>query len=164
MIEIFIALMGATTLAGAIITASAVLGVLGGLFLGIRKGYRKVKSVTDKGNAIYDSIVGAPAIVDPETGAVLKDATLSMGARVATIEHWQSETVKVLQTLADNQQAIVDIKKDHEAFIKSMALRDEQGKAIIEEWTKWREEFKASKQDEHDRIWKAIEDMDKRLP
>ena len=160
MIHWLMVLYGVKTTSGLIAALTATIGLIATIFHYGKKTTRGVKESKQKFNNIYESVVGSEAIVDPETGKVLREARPALGTRVAAIEVWQRETANALTLLASNQETTLELKTQ---IMESLEERDKQGMLIIEEWTKWRDVHKAEKDEVHRQLWEAIGEIRKVL-
>ena len=85
--------------------AAWVTGVTAGLAVlagGARWLGKRVVLIVRKVDGAVDALVGRPALVHPDTGAVLVEATPGLGPRLATIE-------AALVELTHTQRAIADL-------------------------------------------------------
>ena len=155
---------GVATIPGLLGAVVALGAAVFAIYKVVTKAAKKYRTIAEKANNLYDSIVGSDAIIDPETGKVLRPAKPSLGTRVATIEDWQSETAHALKTLAENQETVVMVKEQMANILQSLETRDAQGQAIVDEWTKWRESFEHAKENAHAEIWETLRSIEKRLP
>lgn len=122
------------------------LGTIIGGFMLMRKKYKRFKT---KVNNLYDSVAGSEAILDPETGKVLREERLSIGNRVAVMEEWQARTITTLEKIASTMD------KQTELETKMVEIADRQQQH--EEWSeKWIREHDATASEREKKIWEAL--------
>lgn len=83
-------------------TITGIIVLLGLIAVPVIKGIKRAKRFGSKVESGMDSLLGYGAILDPATGAVLKEATPSMAIRVDKIE-------SAILSLAETQRQIVEI-------------------------------------------------------
>jgi len=105
----------ASQIAGAIITAGAVIGVLAGF---AKWGWPRWRELWRRVSAALDSVAGRDEIVDPTSGKVLATALPGIGVRMADMEDWRREQVELMKSLteavtklADQAPAIADLER-----------------------------------------------------
>lgn len=83
-----------------ILIGAAITGV-GIIYVAGKKAWRFGRAVVQKGNHLYDALVGFEQVVDPVSGEVLRAAVPSLNTRTLTIELWQAEVQKTLTRLVE---------------------------------------------------------------
>ena len=126
-----------------------------------KNGWTKAKGFAKKADNAMDTLNGRPPVLHPDTGAVLAEATLPLAQRINAIEVNQSEMNSAIKLLAENQTRMMKVEDTLAEVQAKLEERDSVGMQIIEEWTAWREEFSGEKITEHQKIWDAIERLDK---
>ena len=126
-----------------------------------KNGFVRVKGFARKADNALDTLNGREAIRHPDTGAVLAEATLPLAQRINAIETNQSEMNTAIKLLAENQTRMMKVEDQLTDLQVKWEEREHAGLQVIAEWEAWREDFANSKTSEHQKIWDAIERLDK---
>lgn len=141
------------TVEGAI---GGLLVLLGTVWLYLKKVRVKWRELKAKAANFYDAVAGADAIVDPETGRILKAERLAIGSRVAVIEEWQAQTITTLAKIADTQRMLTDqqgqLARVDERVTELVDIvqqnKDETDKRFIE--------LAQAETEQRNELWKAV--------
>lgn len=134
---------GTQTIPGTLAAIVVFFGTLTALGVLIKKGWERYQTFRVKVSNVYASIVGDEAILDPQTGVVVVPARKPIGARVTIIEDALvsiAESLKRMTTIEETLAAILKRQEEHE-----------------KEAHDWVQEHNAHYDEEHARIWEAIE-------
>jgi uncharacterized coiled-coil protein SlyX len=143
----------ANTVEGAI---GGLLALLGAVWLYLKKIRVKWREFRAKLDNFYDAVAGADAIVDPETGRVLKAERLAIGSRVAVIEEWQAQTIHTLQQIANTQAQLTE----HQGQLTRVDERVTELVDIVQrnkaEMDKRFIEFGEAEAEQRSQLWQAL--------